>query len=115
MLRRLRPPAALCGRLRCASSGKGPDGAAGVMDDLHRPTSQTWARLLAGVFAGCFVMGTAHKILDPIDPVCILSASAGAFGYVAVVGSSFPVGYYLGVAVPFGLALPYTWFAHKHE
>lgn len=60
-------------------------------------------------------MGGTHKMLDPIDPMCVLSASVGAFGYVAVVGSSFPITYYCGAAVPFGLVLPYTWFAHKHE
>merc|ERR1719487_1888004 len=98
-----------------AEVGSATSGAAGVMDDLHRPTSQTWSRLFVGVFAGCLGMGLTHKMMDPIDPACVISASVGAFGYVAVVGSSFPVAYYVGAAVPFGLVLPYAWFAHKHE
>ncbi|CAE7438307.1 unnamed protein product [Symbiodinium sp. CCMP2592] len=83
---------------------------------LMRPTSPFLTRLCAGLVTSASAVCTAHWLLYPADPFCVLSLGLGAFVYVAVVGTSHSVAWYglFAPTVMFGLLvfprLP-AWYA----
>ncbi|CAE7248359.1 unnamed protein product [Symbiodinium sp. CCMP2456] len=97
-------------------TGGSTQGAATLMALLMRPTSPFLTRLCAGLVTSASFVCTAHWLLYPADPFCVLSLGLGAFVYVAVVGTSHSVAWYglFAPTVMFGLLvfpkLP-AWYA----
>eukprot|EP00439_Symbiodinium_sp_Y106_P081774 s1645_g20.t3 len=97
-------------------TGGSTQGAATLMALLMRPTSPFLTRLCAGLVTSASAVCTAHWLLYPADPFCVLSLGLGAFVYVAVVGTSHSIAWYglFAPTVMFGLLvfprLP-AWYA----
>mmetsp|Transcript_56044 Transcript_56044/g.133513 ORF Transcript_56044/g.133513 Transcript_56044/m.133513 type:complete len:205 (+) Transcript_56044:49-663(+) len=90
-------------------------GSAVVMASMLRPTSPSLLRLLAGLAISMGCVAGMHWILYPSDPFFVLSASGGAFAYVAVVGISHSPLWYAGSLPVLALALLPNWAAYQQS
>lgn len=79
-------------------TGGSTQGAATFMALLMRPTSPSLLRLAAGLVTSAGFVAATHWLLHPGDPYCVLSLGFGAFPYVAVVGTSHSLLWYLFIS-----------------